>query len=396
MAAYREGSTVNGATKMSTQPSGAIPRASARSGREEHLPSKALQRALINKGDEFRARHPQIIQHQDRIGFAIFSISCLAIVLNAVAYAMGVFSGWVAIVIAAFWMSILHELEHDLIHYMYYRKNPFMHNLMMAGVWLFRPSTISPWVRRSLHLHHHKVSGSAADIEERGITNGVPWGLKRLLMLGDHMLAIYLRPLDTLRMMRAYVRSQEPLSRGERLALVRQNMLAYFPLGMMHYALWHGLVVWHVFKWSATAMGYAPVLSETQLQVEQVVNFLAVVLLIPNVLRVFCLHFVSSNMHYYGDVEPGNVIQQTQVWNRWWLAPLHVFCFNFGATHAIHHFVVRDPFYVRQWTARQMYPLMREYGVRFNDFGTFRRANRFDDPSSVATNVVEPKLATTA
>ena len=60
----------------------------------------------------------------------------------------------------------------------------------------------------------------------------------------------------------------------------------------------------------------------------------------PNVLRVFCLHFVSSNMHYYGDVEPGNVIQQTQVLNPWWLWPLQAFCFNFGSSHAIHHFVV--------------------------------------------------------
>lgn len=348
-----------------------------RVAREEHLPSKVLQRAMLKIGDEFRARHPWLIQHQDRIGFAIFVFSCIAIVLNAFAYGAGSLPAWGAIVIAAFWMSILHELEHDLIHYMYYRKNPFMHHLMMAGVWLFRPSTISPWTRRSLHLHHHKVSGSAADLEERGITNGVPWSFKRLLMLGDHMLAIFLRPLDTLRMTRDYVRSQEPLSRQERKQLILQNLFAYFPLGVIHYALWHGWVVWHLFKWSATAVGYAPVLSETQLMLESTVDFLAVVLLMPNVLRVFCLHFVSSNMHYYGDVEANNVIQQTQVWNRWWLAPLHLFCFNFGATHAIHHFVVRDTFYIRQMTAHRMYPLMREQGVRFNDFATFRRANRF-------------------
>lgn len=347
------------------------------STKEEQSPSKALQRAMLRKGDEFRAQHPWLIRQQDQIGLTIFLVSSLAIVVNAVAFGLGSWPAWCAILMAAFWMSILHELEHDLIHYMYYRKNPFMHNLMMAGVWLFRPSTISPWVRRSLHLHHHKVSGTSADIEERGITNGVPWGLKRLLMMGDHMLSIYLRPLDTLRMMRAYLRSQEPLSTAERRRIIRANLLAYFPLGMLHYALWHGWVLWHAFKWMATAIGHAPELSVMQLHLESSVDFLAVVLLMPNVLRVFCLHFVSSNMHYYGDVEPGNVVQQTQVWNAWWLAPLHAFCFNFGATHAIHHFVVRDPFYIRQWTAYRMYPLMREHGVRFNDFGTFARANRF-------------------
>lgn len=97
----------------------------------------------------------------------------------------------------------------------------------------------------------------------------------------------------------------------------------------------------------------------------------------PNLLRSFCLHFVSSNMHYFGDVEDGNVIQQTQVLNPWWLLPVQLFCFSFGSTHAIHHFVVKEPFYLRQWTARQAHAVMREMGVRFNDFGTFRRANRW-------------------
>src|SRR3546814_19753819 len=76
-----------------------------------------------------------------------------------------------------------------------------------------------------------------------------------------------------------------------------------------------------------------------------------VVWLAPNVLRVFCLHFVSSNMHYYGDVESGNIVQQCQVLNPWWLWPAQLFCFNFGATHAIQHFVVSQPFYVRPLTA---------------------------------------------
>jgi hypothetical protein len=95
------------------------------------------------------------------------------------------------------------------------------------------------------------------------------------------------------------------------------------------------------------------------------------------VLRGACLHFISSNMHYFGDVEEGNIVQQTQVLNRWYLAPLQLFCANFGSTHGIHHFVPSDPFYVRQLTARAAHRAMRDNGVRFNDLGTFRRANRF-------------------
>jgi len=56
---------------------------------------------------------------------------------------------------------------------------------------------------------------------------------------------------------------------------------------------------------------------------------------------------------------------------------MQLFCFNFGSTHAIHHFVVKEPFYMRQWTAAYAHQLMREMGVRFNDLGSFRRANSF-------------------
>jgi hypothetical protein len=81
-------------------------------------------------------------------------------------------------------------------------------------------------------------------------------------------------------------------------------------------------------------------------------------------------------MHYFGDVTPGNVLEQTQVLNARRFLPLQLFCFNFGSTHAIHHFVANEPFYVRQWTAREAHVALRANGVPFNDLGTFARANR--------------------
>lgn len=347
--------------------------------------SKLAQMELLIIGDKFRALYPWVTRNQNSIGFAIFVTSIFIIILNTLAYANSVIPAWLTVMIAAFAMSILHELEHDLIHFMYFRKNAFMHNLMMAGVWLFRPNSISPWFRRKLHLHHHKVSGTKSDFEERGITNGDAWGIRRFLMTGDHMLSIFLRPVGMWKMVRSFIRAQGPLTRRERLKLIRQNILSFFPLGNIHYALWHGFIVWHAIKLVAVSLGYSVELSPTQLQLEKALDFLAVVILLPNMVRVFCLQFVSSNMHYYGDVEPGNVIQQTQVWNAGWLAPIHLFCFNFGATHAIHHFVVRDTFYIRQLTAYQMYPVLKKYGVRFNDFGTFRRSNRLAVPQTDLT-----------
>jgi len=61
------------------------------------------------------------------------------------------------------------------------------------------------------------------------------------------------------------------------------------------------------------------------------------------------------------------------------MMPFQLFCFNFGATHAIHHFVVKEPFYIRHMTAKTAHKVMKEVGVRFNDIGTFRRLNRWNE-----------------
>lgn len=347
---------------------------------EDALRSQRIRQGILEAGNALRARHPWLEKHQNAIGMSIFLVSIAGILANAWAYFSGAVAWYVAIPVAAVWMSLLHELEHDLIHSLYFRKNRFWNDVMMGGVWLFRPSTISPWVRRRLHIHHHKASGTESDIEERGITNGEEWGLKRLLMTGDNLLAVYLRPLQTVKMMKAFIKAQGNLSVAERKAIVRENMLGYFPLGVINYTLWHGFIAWHALRIGLSLAGIEVTLPGFAQHIVTFMNFYAVAIAAPNALRTFCLHFVSSNMHYYGDVEKGNIVQQCQVWTTPWAIPLHLFCFNFAGTHAIHHFVVRDPFYVRQWLAPGLYPLLRENGVRFNDFGTFRRANRMERP----------------
>jgi hypothetical protein len=96
-------------------------------------------------------------------------------------------------------------------------------------------------------------------------------------------------------------------------------------------------------------------------------------------------------MHYYGNVRSGAVLEQTQVLNAARFLPLQLFCFNFGSTHAIHHFVANEPFYVRQWTAASVHEVLRAEGIPFNDFGTFSRANR-RGAGPAAAEVVEPPL----
>lgn len=328
-----------------------------------------IREQIIAIGDDFRARHPRIARNQDAIGLAIFIVSVIGVVADSVLYLTGTIAWWVCIPLTAFWLSILHELEHDLIHWMYFRTRRWVHHVMMFGVWFLRPSTVNPWIRRRWHLHHHDVSGTESDLEEQAITNGVRWGSYRLLSLFDGVLGQYVKPWRLRGLVKEFVAAQAR-DEDEKRKLTAITFSAYIPLGLVHYTAWHGflgLAVYDLFgghvAWSS------PVL--------EVLTGFVVILVAPNVLREFCLRFVSSNMHYFGDVEAHNILKQTQVWTakRMWL--FQAFCFNFGGTHAIHHFVIRDPFYLRQAIARDCLEVLRKEGVRFNDFGTFKRANRW-------------------
>lgn len=322
-----------------------------------------IRQAVLARGDELRRRYP-ILRHQDALGVCILAFALAGMIGSALLYLNGHLDGWACLLLNAFFASLTHELEHDLIHSMYFRKQRLPHNLMMGLVWLARPSTINPWIRRHLHLNHHKVSGSEADMEERAITNGEPWGLARLLMVGDNVMSAFIRLLRA----RTWAHKR---------SILKRTLKVYFPLALVHWGAWYVFLGFHGANGIAGLLGTAIDWSADTLAVMHVIDIAAVVIIGPNVLRTFCLHFISSNMHYYGDVEPGNVIQQTQVLNAWWLWPLQAFCFNFGSSHGIHHFVVKEPFYIRQLTVPVAHRVMREMGVRFNDVGTFGRANRF-------------------
>ena len=325
--------------------------------------SAHIREVVLAKGVELRERYP-ILRHQDALGAGILAFALAGMIGSAALYITGHMAWWVCLLLNAFLASLTHELEHDLIHSMYFRKQRVPHNLMMGLVWLARPSTINPWIRRHLHLNHHKVSGTETDMEERAITNGEPWGFARLLMVGDNVMSAFIR------MLRAR-------TWAHKINIIKRTLKVYAPLALVHWGAWYVFLGFHAANGVAYLMGSPIEWSATTLSVMQVIDIAAVVIIGPNVLRTFCLHFISSNMHYYGDIEAGNVLQQCQVLNPWWLWPLQAFCFNFGSSHGIHHFVVKEPFYIRQLTVPVAHKVMREMGVRFNDFGTFGRANRF-------------------
>ena len=337
--------------------------------------TKIIRREVQLASKEIRAKYP-FLQHQNAIGFFIFSFSIAMIVLSAVLYLQGTI-GMIAVVLSvAFWTSLLHELEHDLIHYMYFKKNKFMHNLMMLGVWVFRPMTINPWFRRDLHFHHHRTSGTKTDIEERGVTNGETWGFRRFITTADILLGGVLRGNIIRKDIIEAVKNGE-LPKEQALVFKKVKMYGMMPFTLALYFVWYFFLAHYALHFISNIfdVGYqSPAIIEAQFKW---INPLVAILIFPNLFRMFSLHFVTSNMHYYGDVELGNVMQQTQVLNKWYFLPFQLFCFNFGSTHAIHHFVVNETFYVRQMTASKAHKVMQEQGVRFNDVASFLRANWF-------------------
>ena len=321
-----------------------------------------------------RERHPWL-RHQDLIGAGILVLAISGMVLTAMAGVNGMLPVWLSIPLVAVFASLTHELEHDLIHWMYFRRRPWVHHLMMALVWLARPSTINPWLRRHLHFNHHKHSGTAVDIEERAITNGEPWGILRLLMTADAGVSVLARA--------SHAKDLRTTWRH-----IWRAALAYFPLGWLHWGLWWSFLAYHGVNAAAAMMGQVVLWPDAVVAAQPILSALVVAWIAPNVLRSFCLHLVSSNMHYYGDVTPGNLLQQCQVLRGWWWWPAHLFCFNFGGTHAIHHFVVGQPFYVRQWLVAPAQRVMLAMGVRFDDVASMRRANRwFPDPLTARSGV---------
>ena len=102
----------------------------------------------------------------------------------------------------------------------------------------------------------------------------------------------------------------------------------------------------------------------------------------PNILRQSCLVLMSNCSHYYGDIPEKDVSFQNQILDSWLVLPFQLFCFNFGSTHIVHHYVPGQPFYIRHFVAQMVKDRMVSLGVRRNDLGIVWRANYYTMPNS--------------
>ena len=343
---------------------------------EDQAKIKHIQQVIRQEGDNIRAKYP-ILANQNLMGMSIFLLSVFGIAASGWGYLEGHLSAWVSIPLAAFFMSLLHELEHDLIHWQYFKNQKVIHHFMLAVGWILRPGTINPWVRRQLHFLHHKVSGTDHDIEERGISNGMKLTPLRVFVM-----------LDTLtgNILKALLRSKKDAAKhkASKLKTIFGIIVVNFPLGFLCVAVWYSFLGFHLANGIAYLMGDTIAWSAATLENMVWIEQLVVVIVAPFYIRSFSINFISSNMHYYGNVN--SLLEQTQVLNHPIFLPFNLFCFNFGSSHGIHHFVVKEPFYIRQLTVKAAHKVMKENGVRFNEFGTFKRANNYlqDKPATEA------------
>ena len=102
-----------------------------------------IVQAIRDEELRLRKKYP-ILKYQDWIGFAIMLFSLAGMIGCATLYYKDVIPAWACIVCAAIFASLSHELEHDLIHRQYFRRNKFMQNLKMLLVWMMRPNTVNP------------------------------------------------------------------------------------------------------------------------------------------------------------------------------------------------------------------------------------------------------------
>jgi fatty acid desaturase len=330
----------------------------------QNTPDRQAIREIVayikNQESTLRVDHP-FLAKQDSLGLGLLFVSVFGFIAAGCLYFYAIIPAWCCIIIAALSASIAHEIEHDLIHQQYFRSNTSVYHFMMFMVWIIRPNTVNPWYRKGIHLNHHKTSGTPQDIEERLVGNGIKSHTLRLLVVCDGLLGLIIRSKQFAREIKGY-------------SFIK-IFNASLPLVTAYYLIIYSFLLFHgvnfIIDNSAIVMNTPAWLTSLM----QWINFAMVVWVAPNFLRSACLNFITSSMHYYGGTY--NLLQQTQVLNHWVFIPFQWFCFNFGSTHSIHHFVPNQPFYIRQLISKQVNALLKNKEVKFNDLASMLTANRY-------------------
>ena len=314
--------------------------------------SKLLRQKILTEGQELIERYSWL-KNQDLIGTGILAGVVAAVASVSTAYLMGWIPAWLAVVVMAVTMSIAHEMEHDLIHDLFFSSHKNLQKYAMYLIWFIKLHS-NPFWRKKVHLRHHVYSGQVQDWEERLLGLGSSFNLRRLIPI--------LHPFGQVVHFRAIRKLDRSFKPNE---VVQANRSA-----AIVFSLLLGLEVLNL------------ALSEKLHQMApgtmwSIVSSLTVLWILPSVIRNAALSLVTTAVHYGGDIPRGAVYFENQILDHWLFMPLQVFCFNFGESHIIHHYVPYQPFYVRAVVAKRVKKQLIDAGVRHNDLGIFARAHRW-------------------
>lgn len=277
------------------------------------MSERVISQAIKKAESDIRERYP-LLNYQDAIGGGIF-----------IAALVGIFSCWayywnhgesyatcgVLMFIIAFCTSLLHELEHDLIHNLYFKKSTSVQDFMFLCIWIAKMHG-NPWFRRELHLKHHIISGQRDDAEERLIGLGLLPGLERM--------AVTTHPFGSLIVTPAVAKDAPWLD-------VRRLNLTSMPVAFLFFGL---SKAWLVYVLTMAAVGYAHYPHYLPAAPWPALRAAAVLLVLPNIARQFCLVLMSNCSHYYGDIPEKSVAFQNQILDHPLLYPFQALCVNFG------------------------------------------------------------------
>lgn len=295
-------------------------------------------------------------EREDTVALIFYASAWAIIATTSAAYLAHAIPAAIAVVLVALGLSVLHELEHDLIHDLYFKGQRWVQDALFMGIFIAKGS-LDPWSRRRLHRYHHRVSGQPEDIEERLIGLGLPWGPLRLALTLMPAASAVLVPRITRDVRRAVAsgRPRPDLDHAPGHGVLK---------AMSHLFIAAPLIVLPAWLWTLT----------TGTGQDTLLDAICVLWVLPNIVRHASIVLLSSNSHYTA-IEPGDLAVQNQILDHWLTWPLQVFCWGFGATHVVHHFVVKQPFWVRTLVYFEVREALVQHGIPRNDLGTFTRAN---------------------
>lgn len=344
-----------------------MPSAVSINGRTTHavLSARQICRAIKQSDSTIRQNYP-LLYHQDCIGAIIFISSLLLILFFSYLYLCKYITAIPAIVLIALPISLLHELEHDIIHNLYFKQSRWVQNVMFSLIWSAKLH-ISPWYRRQIHLKHHLLSGQPNDAEERLIGLGLSPSFTRM--------AVSVHPFAGLLV-------SDDISKDAKYFKVSTMQLFNAPVALLFTTIIRVFLGYNALFLIYCYLNYDFNTIYGIQTVYPIIHNLTICLCFPNLLRQSCLVLMSTSTHYFKDIPLNTVYYQNQILDSWYVFPFQLFCFNFGATHIVHHYVPSQPFYIRHFTARSVKSIMLELGVRNNDFGILWRNNGYTiDPN---------------